>query len=119
MEDRTHEIEVDRVDTERVSAIEILDLSEKQLEVLHNPDRGALTEVEYRLAWTRTYLKTYGILDNSSRGIWALTTKGNETEKVDPKKVTRDGREQYEKSKQSTDVEEKAEPVWRSENISS
>lgn len=57
-------------------ASEIAGLSDEQLEVLHNPEKGGQTEVEYRLAWTRTYLKKYGVLENSSRGVWALTPQG-------------------------------------------
>lgn len=38
------------------SVSDIMDLSDEQLEVLHNPDNGGRTEFEYRLAWTRTYL---------------------------------------------------------------
>lgn len=34
---------------------EILGLSDEQLEILHDVDRGSSSEVEYRLAWTRTY----------------------------------------------------------------
>ena len=33
----------------------------------------------YRLAWARSYLKSYGLLDNSARGVWALTSTGNQT----------------------------------------
>lgn len=36
---------------------EIARLSDEQLEVLHDPEKGSQTKVEYRLAWTRTYLK--------------------------------------------------------------
>lgn len=42
--------------------------------VLHND--GPQTELEYRLAWARTYLKGMGLLSNSSRGVWALTDEG-------------------------------------------
>ncbi|MBM2321020.1 MULTISPECIES: restriction endonuclease [Marivita] len=35
------------------------------------------TRVNYYLAWARTYLKRGGALDNSSRGIWALTETGS------------------------------------------
>jgi restriction system protein len=45
--------------------------------------------VEYRLAWTRTYLKKYGVLENSSRGVWALTPKGRQTDRVNPRTVRR------------------------------
>ncbi|WP_395444557.1 restriction endonuclease [Caulobacter sp. UC70_42] len=34
------------------------------------------TEVEYRMAWARTYLKKIGALENSGRGVWTLTPKG-------------------------------------------
>ena len=70
-------------------ASEIAELSDEQLEVLHDPEKGGQTEVEYRLAWTRTYLKKYGVLENSSRGVWALTAKGRELERVNPKTVRR------------------------------
>ena len=34
-----------------------MNLSDEQIDVLYNPGKGAQTEFEYRLAWTRTYLK--------------------------------------------------------------
>lgn len=68
---------------------EIVNLTDEQLEVLHNPDKGGQTEIEYRLAWSRTYLKKYGILENSSRGIWALTAKGRQIDRIDPMAVKR------------------------------
>jgi restriction system protein len=37
--------------------------SEEQLAILHKD--GPRSEIEYRLAWARTYLKSMGILDNS------------------------------------------------------
>ena len=33
------------------------------------------TQLEYELAWVRTYLKQLGVLENSVRGVWALTGK--------------------------------------------
>jgi restriction system protein len=69
--------------------IEAVGLSDEQLEVIHDPERGSQTEVEYRLAWARTYLKRYGVMDNSSRGVWALTIKGREIDHVNPQAVKR------------------------------
>jgi len=69
---------------------EIAGLADEQLEVLHDPERGGQTEFEYRVAWTRTYLKKYGVLENSSRGVWALTAKGAQLDHVDPKVVRRE-----------------------------
>jgi len=34
------------------------------------------SEVDYRMAWARTYLKKAGALENSARGVWRLTAKG-------------------------------------------
>src|SRR6266581_1805676 len=50
--------------------------SDAQQAVLHNNGPG--TEIGYRLAWARTYLKGMGLLTNSSRGVWALTDEGTE-----------------------------------------
>lgn len=64
-------------------------ISTEQLEILHNSEKGGLTEFEYRLMWTRTYLKKYGLIENSTRGIWSLTKKGNEIKSVDSREVVR------------------------------
>ena len=48
----------------------ILSLSEEEINDIH---RGNTTKLTYRLAWARNYLKRYGILENSSRGIWAVS----------------------------------------------
>jgi restriction system protein len=73
-----------------------------QLDILHNPIKGGLTEIEYRLMWTRTYLKKFGLIENSSRGVWSLTSKASSIEKVDEKEVVRLVREQMKKEKQET-----------------
>lgn len=46
-------------------------LAEAQQGVLHLD--GPQSEVQYRLAWSRTYLKGMGLLQNSQRGVWSLT----------------------------------------------
>lgn len=63
---------------------EIIGLSSEQCQVMHDPEKSNQTEVEYRLAWTRTYLKKYGVLDNPSRGFWVLTKKGQQLKRVNP-----------------------------------
>ena len=65
--------------------IGILALSQEVQDIPHKT--GGKTEVEYRLAWTRTYLKKFGILENSSRGVWALTGKGRELLGIDPREI--------------------------------
>ena len=98
---------------------EIAGLSDEQLEILHNPEKGGQTEVEYRLAWTRTYLKKYGVLENSSRGVWALTPKGRQPDRVNPKTVRRFVQEQGRKER-AVSVEDEFDEAgtdasWRDE----
>ena len=59
----------------------------------HNPDKSNQTEVAYRLAWARTYLKKFGFLENSSRGVWALTQLAKEKKHVEPHVVVKEVRE--------------------------
>lgn len=61
--------------------------SEAVLSQLHDPEKGSRSEIEYRLAWSRTYLKKYGFLDNSSRGVWSLTEKAKREKSVIPSEV--------------------------------
>ena len=85
---------------------EIAKIPSEQLEVLHNPEKGGMTEIEYRLMWTRTYLKKYGLIDNSSRGVWSLTAQGNRVDRVDEREVVRHGRDQLKKDKKAEGVGE-------------
>ncbi|RYC32011.1 restriction endonuclease [Lichenibacterium minor] len=37
---------------------------------------GPLPKVDYRCAWARSWLKNAGLVENSGRGVWALTGEG-------------------------------------------
>lgn len=76
---------------------EINKLTDDVLQIPHGED-GAINEVEYRLAWTRTYLKKYGLIDNSERGIWALTKSGINPDKIDPSEIVKTVKEQTKKN---------------------
>ena len=94
---------------------EIAGLTEVQLAVPHGDKRRS--EVAYRLAWTRTYLKQYGLLENSSRGVWALTAAARNVNSVDPKQVALDLRAKRRQKAQGVesqdDLEEPPELTWR------
>ena len=63
-----------------------LNLTDKEIAEPHNE---RMTALQYRLAWARSYLKTYGLLDNSDSGVWVLSAKGKNTDVVDPVQVKR------------------------------
>ncbi|NPU99840.1 MAG: restriction endonuclease [Brevinematales bacterium] len=69
------------------------------LEIPHNEGKGNTTEFEYRLAWSRTYLKKYGILENSSRGVWALNPDFSNISEIDPSEVVKKVREKIQLEK--------------------
>ena len=69
--------------------VEITGFSEEILAHLHDPEKSSQTEVGYRLAWARTYLRKFGLLENSSRGVWSLTEKAKDLEVVDSDEVVR------------------------------
>lgn len=66
-----------------------LQIPEEAASLVHNADYSNATEVEYRLAWARTYLKNYGILERSGRGVWAIRADKQSVERVDPVEVNR------------------------------
>lgn len=64
----------------------IMNLTEEEANDIH---RGNVTKLKYRLAWARNYLKHYGVVENSSRGVWALTPAGTKTNEVDKADVNK------------------------------
>jgi len=63
-----------------------LRLTEKEIAEIH---RGTRTKLSYRLAWARNYLKRFGLLENSTRGVWSLTPEGSKSKSVDKEEVKR------------------------------
>lgn len=62
----------------------VLRLNDEEINKVH---KGNRTEFGYRLAWARYYLKRYGVITNSSRGVWVLTEKGKKIDQVDVREV--------------------------------
>ena len=96
--------------------IAILNLTEDAINEIH---RESTTKLTYRLACARNYLKRYELLENSSRGVWALSEKGQKTDKVDQEKVKKavvkkDKEQRINKTKIETgdhDLEDKTDEV--------
>ncbi|MEX0968577.1 MAG: restriction endonuclease [Bacteroidia bacterium] len=84
---------------------EVAGYTEDILEIPHD-ENGVQSKVEYRLAWARTYLKKYGLLENSSRGVWALVDNEIETSRLDPDKIVRSVREKVRNPKPGKSVDQ-------------
>lgn len=88
---------------------ELSDLPEDLLNIPHNPEKSSQTEIEYRLAWARTYLKKYGLLDNSDRGIWLIVPDKRDVKSIDPQEVVKTVRAEHKKQKQANEKEKTTE----------
>lgn len=86
----------------------IMQLSDGQLSEIH---RNNKTKFSYRLAWARTYLKRFGVITNSSRGVWALTANGQKKEAVTKEEVKNfvQNLDKVQKSKKEKKVPEELE----------
>lgn len=86
-------------------AFSIMKLTETQLNIIH---KGNMSEAEYRMAWARTYLKKYGIIINTERGVWAITAQGNSVQKIDPKIIVETVRASFPKKSKQEDSSDPA-----------
>ena len=66
--------------------ISYLNLDSDVVDISHKGS-SSLTELSYQAAWARTYLRMYGVIQNSSRCIWAVTPEYAKTETVNAKEI--------------------------------
>jgi len=88
--------------------IELEGISDEVADRLHS-EGGSQTELEYRLAWARTYLKKYGLLDNPERGVWIIRPETTDVTEVDPDEVAREVRRQDREETEDTDETDRTE----------
>jgi restriction system protein len=77
---------------------EIENLSEEILKIPH-AEEGSQSEVDYTLAWARTYLKLFGILENSARKVWSLAESDVDLNEISGDEVVRAVRKQTNKAR--------------------
>ncbi|MCL1787916.1 MAG: Mrr restriction system protein [Defluviitaleaceae bacterium] len=94
------------IDELNAKVISIMELPQEMCNVLHK-EGGTQTAVEYRLAWARTYLKKYGLIDNSARGVWSFTeTYDGNTDGLSPGEIVRKVRSMSMGTKDNTPEDE-------------
>ncbi len=71
---------------------QVANIPAEQLAVPHD-ENGLHSEIDYRLAWARTYLKKFGLIDNSSRGVWSLTKSDIDISQIDGYEIAKVVRE--------------------------
>ncbi|MBV4424331.1 restriction endonuclease [Clostridium tyrobutyricum] len=66
--------------------VELLNLSDDIVDFPHS-DSGNQSELEYQLAWARTYLKNSKVIMNSERGVWSITSEYSGIDNIDVKTI--------------------------------
>ncbi len=86
------------------TAIKIMNFPDEVTQIMHKGS-SKQSEIAYRMAWARTYLKKYGLIKNVTRGVWSFTDKfdGN-IESIDVDEIVRKVR-----NESGVDGEEKQE----------
>lgn len=67
--------------------VELERFPEDLLAQVHDAEKSNQTEIGYRLAWARSYLKKFGLLDNSARRIWSLNARSKDLTKCNSQAV--------------------------------
>lgn len=79
--------------------VRLLELPQEVADIPHGAT--GRTELEYRSAWARTYLRKAGLIENSERGIWALTPEGTRAETVNGRSLAREVARQFQADRPS------------------
>ncbi len=66
--------------------IKDLNISDEVADITH-AGRGNQSELSYQLAWARTYLSRYGVIKNSTRSVWSITSKFADVELLNEKEI--------------------------------
>ena len=78
--------------------IDDLNIADDVVDIPHNGSTS-LTELAYRAAWTRTYMRMYGVISNSARAVWSITPGFAQVETLDAKQLVSEVRRKQNKSK--------------------
>ncbi|MGF1497842.1 MAG: restriction endonuclease [Elainellaceae cyanobacterium] len=96
--------------------VQLLNLPDQVLEIIHGST--SQSEVEYRLAWSRTYLKKYGLLENSARGVWSLVSTSINPDDLDAREIVKAVRDiDKKKSIASEPLDEPSEAIETSDEL--
>ncbi len=88
------------------TVIKMLQLPDSVVDEPHKGEASNRSELEYQLAWARTYLKKYGAISNSSRGVWMITPEFANLREIDAKAVLKAGAGRVNKDTSSKDESE-------------
>ncbi len=86
-----------RIDEIVEAVIEREHFTEEQQTVRRRPGHS-MSLLEYRLAWARNYLKNIGAIENSARGVWAITDAGRNMTEPEVRERIKQWKTEYNKT---------------------
>lgn len=72
-------------------AAELLGLSD-EVKAIPHLNSSSFSEINYRLAWARTLLKSRGAIENSARSVWSITAAFSDVETIDGEDIAQNYR---------------------------
>lgn len=66
--------------------IKIMNISDDVVDIPHLGSTS-MTELSYQAAWARTYLRSYGAIENSARSVWSITSSYSRSDLPDLKDI--------------------------------
>lgn len=75
------------------------------------------TELEYRLAWARTVLKSCGMVVNAQRSLWALTEKGFRHAPIDANQIAKLYSQRLARPNEASDAAQAASYSYEEDSI--
>lgn len=69
-----------------------LNLTEEASIKIYEPDGSGQPKIKTNLSWARSYLKKCGLIDNSQRAVWALSSTYDPLQSVDVDEIARTAR---------------------------
>ena len=77
-----------------------LDIPDEVADIPHlgNPNK---TELEYQCDWARTYLKSYGVIENSARAVWSIRPNYVAVDELNEKEIFAEANKKWRSEKES------------------
>lgn len=85
-----------------------LKLSDAVVDILHK-GRANKSELSYQADWARTYLRRFGVIENSARGVWSIKPDYVSVTELDPQFIIDTVTEENRKKRESRDTTRRTE----------
>lgn len=86
---------------------EAMNFDDEVLNIPHKTE-GLQSEVDHRLTRARRYMRKYGLIEDSSRGVWSIVDNTLDPHSIDPREIVRKVKSTQSSDKPDTEADNKA-----------